>query len=133
MANKDLVAGEVKKFVTDLAASLRTVGWRGVIEGDQELRPWFGVCRRMAWRRAECVDRLVLFMNAQTIMALAGMAGAVLRLGAYIFGIFVPATGGRCGHGELVQRSSEPAAALGPYHCRAAASSPFSASPGAAG
>lgn len=92
VANKDLVAGEVKQFVTDLAASLRTVDWRGVIEGAKSFARGLGSVVEWLGGTRNALIALVLFMNAQTIMALAGMAGAVLRLGAYLFGVFVPAT-----------------------------------------
>jgi len=79
-ANRQVVAAGVKDFVRDLVASLREIDWPGVIESVRSFGRSLGGLVDMVGGARNALILLAVVMNAQTIMALFGMAGAVGRL-----------------------------------------------------
>ena len=87
VVNKDLVAGEVKAFVTDLAQSLRSTDWSGVINGARSFANGIGVLVDWLGGARNALIALVIVMNAQTLVAIAGLIGALGRAGLAFLGM----------------------------------------------
>ncbi len=87
VVNKDLVAGEVKAFVTDLAQSLRSTDWSGVINGARSFAHGIGVLVDWLGGARNALIALVVVMNAQTLVAIAGLIGALGRAGLAFLGM----------------------------------------------
>lgn len=87
VVNKDLVAGEVKAFVTDLADSLRNTDWSGVINGARSFAKGIGTLVEWIGGARNALIALVIVMNAQTIVALAGLIGSLGRAGLAFLGM----------------------------------------------
>ena len=87
VVNKDLVAGEVKAFVTDLAQSLRSTDWSGVINGARSFANGIGVLVDWLGGARNALIAFVIVMNAQTLVAIAGLIGALGRAGLAFLGM----------------------------------------------
>lgn len=87
VVNKDLVAGEVKAFVTDLAASLRNTDWSGVINGARSFAKGIGTLVDWLGGARNALIAFVIVMNAQTLVAIAGLIGALGRAGLAFLGM----------------------------------------------
>ena len=81
VVNKDLVAGEVKDFVTDLADSIRNTDWSAIIEGARSFARGLGWVVDALGGARNALIALVLFMNAQTIVALGALVASLFRAG----------------------------------------------------
>lgn len=91
VVNKDLVAGEVKAFVTDLAQSLRSTDWSGVINGARSFASGLGTLVDWLGGTRNALIAFVIVMNAQTLVAIAGLIGALGRAGLAFLGMAVKA------------------------------------------
>jgi len=80
VANKELIATEVKAFVKDLADGLRSIDWKGVVQGAKDFVGWMKGAVDSVGGGRNALILLVAFMNIQTIAAFAGLIGAAGRL-----------------------------------------------------
>lgn len=84
-ANKKVIASQVKQFVQDLVAGLKSFDWKGFIESVKSMAHGFGTLVDMVGGARNALILFALVMNANAIMATAGMIGAIGRL-AFAFG-----------------------------------------------
>lgn len=87
VVNKDLVAGEVKTFVTDLATSLRGTDWAAVSEGARSFARGLGWVVDMLGGARNALIALVILINMQTIVAFGSLVAALWRAGAAFWGM----------------------------------------------
>ncbi len=97
VANKKLVSVEVTKMAKDLAAYIRTIDFNAVLQGVGNFFRALGALVDMVGGAKNALIGLVLFMNLQTIMACASLAGSVGRLGLSIGAMALQATVGAGG------------------------------------
>ena len=79
--NKKLVGSEVKKVVQDLVGALKQVDWAAFVQSIRKTVAAIGSGIDKVGGLKNALIVLAIIMNAQTIAAIAGMAGALLRLG----------------------------------------------------
>lgn len=89
VANRDLITTNVSAFVSDMSSALARVDWNAVIQGVggfvggvRDLVNWLGGARN-------ALILLVLFMNANSILAFATLMGSVFKLGLSLWGLAV--------------------------------------------
>lgn len=87
VVNKDLVAGEVKAFVTDLADSIRNTDWSAIIEGARSFARGLGWVVDALGGARNALIALVILMNMQTIVAFGSLIGALWRAGVAFYGM----------------------------------------------
>ena len=79
-ANKKLVSTEVTKMAKELAAYLKTIDFKAVIQGVGDFFSGLGKLVDMVGGTKNALIALVFFMNLQTIMAFVGLIGSVGKL-----------------------------------------------------
>lgn len=91
IANRDLIATKVAKFVEELAISLSNIDWAGVVRGAQSFinsAKW--LIDAVGGAKVALVG-LVLFMNASAIGATFQLIGALGRLAIFLSGPLIAA------------------------------------------
>jgi len=81
VANKKLVGVEVGKGAKDLAAWIRSIDFKKVITGVEDMMRSLGRWVDAVGGAQNALIALVVVMNAQTLMALASLVGAIGRAG----------------------------------------------------
>lgn len=91
VANRELIATNVSKFLADMTQSLANVDWSGMIQGIGDIVN--GVKDFVNWMGGakNALIALVLVMNAQAIVATIALAGSIGRLGLYLAGLALKA------------------------------------------
>lgn len=79
--NKKLIGSEVKKVVQELVAAVKSVDWGIFVQGVKETVASIGGAISFVGGLKNALIVLALIMNAQTIMAIFGLGGAIGRLG----------------------------------------------------
>jgi len=79
--NKKLIGSEVKKVVQQLVAAVKSVDWGAFVAGVGKAFDGIGRFVEMCGGLRNVLIGLAVIMNAQTIMAILGIGGAVGRLG----------------------------------------------------
>jgi hypothetical protein len=80
-ANRKVMSTGVKEFVRDLVAGMRQIDWSAVIEGAKNFARSLGTLVDWIGGARNALILLAVVMNAQTIMAIAGLIGALGRAG----------------------------------------------------
>ena len=80
-ANKKLVSTEVSRMAKDLGRWLSGIDWRGMAKGVLAFGQGIGKLVDFVGGPRNALIGLAVVMNAQTIMALAGLVGAIGRTG----------------------------------------------------
>lgn len=91
VANREVIASKVAKFVEDIAISLKNVDWEGVIAGMKsfaESAKW--VVSHIGGIKGALIALLVV-MNLQTIVAFGQLGFAVFRLARFLSGPLIGA------------------------------------------
>lgn len=83
-ANKQLVAVEVKSFVKDLVASLRSVDWAGMVQGVRDFGAGLKSMVDMVGGTRNALIALVVFMNMTAIASFLQLGMAVFRLAQFL-------------------------------------------------
>lgn len=81
VANKKLVGVEVSKMAKELAAYIKTIDFKAVLQGVGDFFSGLKSVVDMVGGAKNALIGLVLFMNLQTIMAFASLGGAVAKFG----------------------------------------------------
>ncbi len=91
VANRELIATNVSKFLADMAQSLANVDWSGMIQGIGDIVN--GIKSFVDWMGGakNALIALVLVMNAQAIVATIALAGSIGRLGIFLAGLALKA------------------------------------------
>lgn len=91
-ANKKLVAAEVKGFVKDLVASLSSFDWAGLVQGVRDFGAGLKSMVDMVGGARNALIALVVVMNANALVSLLQLGGAVVRMTAFFGGLALSAT-----------------------------------------
>lgn len=91
IANRDLISTKVAKFVEEVAVGLSNIDWAGVVAGVQSFLSGLKSLVDAVGGFKVVLGGLVLFMNAQAIVAFVQMGGAIVRLGMYLSGPLISA------------------------------------------
>lgn len=86
-ANKKLVSTEVSRMAKDLGQWLSGIDWRGMAKGVLAFGQGIGKLVDFVGGPRNALIGLAVVMNAQTIMALAGLVGAIGRAGLAFVGM----------------------------------------------
>lgn len=86
-ANRKVISSGVKEFVRELVDSVKSVDWTGVIQGAKDFGKALGWLVDFVGGTKNALIVLVLFMNAQTIMAFGALVSSVGRLIAGFIGM----------------------------------------------
>lgn len=81
VANKKLVSVEVSKMAKELAAYIKTIDFKAVLQGVGDFFRALGSLVEMVGGAKNALIGFVLFMNLQTLMACASLGASVGRLG----------------------------------------------------
>ena len=77
VANKKLVGSEINKMAKELAAYIKTIDFKAVLQGVGDFFSGLGRLVEMVGGAKNALIGFVIFMNLQTILALGGVAMAV--------------------------------------------------------
>lgn len=86
-ANRKVVSTGVKEFVRDLVVGMRQVDWTSVVEGAKRFASSLGSLVDSVGGARNALILLAVVMNAQTIMAIGGLIGALGRAGIAFVGM----------------------------------------------
>lgn len=90
-ANRKVIASGVKEFVRDFAASMKQIDWAGVLQGAREFGATLGKMVDWIGGPKNALIALAVVMNAQTIMAMAGLVASIARAGFALGGLALSA------------------------------------------
>lgn len=86
-ANKKVIAAQVKQFVVELVAGLKSFDWKGFIDNVKSIVSGFGRLVDMVGGAKNALIILAVVMNANAIMATFSLIGAVGRLAFALGGV----------------------------------------------
>lgn len=89
--NRELIATKISTFLSDMAKALSRIDWDAVVQGIGDVVKSVGTFVRWIGGAKNALIALVVVMNAQTIVAAAGLGAAILRLGFHFAALAVKA------------------------------------------